>query len=802
MDRYSKYEKLKIRVLDKKEDKKHFHQDIELLYLLEGTMELTTGDRKVTLEADDIIVINANKQHYYHASDNILFAQLMIAYNMVSDIFQTTEVIFWCDSTKGDNEHFVALRKVMKQLLNHYLSTKGNVANFGHIALCYQVMDILSTNFLVQAADKEQMSDEDRFEYRIMQINNYIRANYQQQISLKDLAEKLYLSNGYLSRFFKKNYGMSFAEYLTSIRLYHVVDEILYSDQPITRIAYDNGFTNAAMFNKSFKKTYGETPSEMRKKANRSNIIQENETVIEAEKRLEQYLQRNGQKLDKEENTGIIDAEHSMLESRPLKFVWSMMINGGSAADLLRSEVQEHIILLKETLHFQYVRFWNIFSDAMLIDVTLQNGEQNFSQLDSILDFLLQQGLKPVIELGQKPRRIQRNVQDLLVFENGRVQFKDFVHWDRVISAIFSHIINKYGADEVARWIVELWYDEPCIQILFEHYNYFELFNHTYKTIRKYNNSIMIGGCGFQVDYNKLLDAEFLKEWKQQEYTPDFISCMYFAYERGEIHQDIYSKRSTDNEGLLHNVLKMRKNMKIAGFEGTKLFVTEWNLTISSRNFLNDVCFKGAYIIKNILDVYDKVDMIGYFLGSDRVSEYYDTGRLLFGGMGLVSKDGILKPAGFAIEFLNRLYTYEVAKGNNYLITTDRHNNYGIICHNQKKLNYNYYFIREDEVVKDQMWKYFEDRESLELHLHLTNMEDGEYKAKIYRINDSSGSIMNIWNELDFEKELSRNDIKYFRRVCEPKLVIRKIKVTDNKIDFHLKMEANEIVYIKIISQF
>ena len=77
------------------------------------------------------------------------------------------------------------------------------------------------------------------------------------------------------------------------------------------------------------------------------------------------------------------------------------MINGGSAADLLRSEVQEHIILLKETLHFQYVRFWNIFSDAMLIDVTLQNGEQNFSQLDSILDFLLQQGLKPVIELGQ-----------------------------------------------------------------------------------------------------------------------------------------------------------------------------------------------------------------------------------------------------------------------------------------------------------------------------------------------------------------------------------------------------------------
>lgn len=802
MDGYSKHEKLKIRVLDNKEDKEHFHQDIELIYLLEGTMELSTGNKNVTLKADDIIVVNANKKHCYHASDNVLFAQLMIAYKMVSDVFQTTEVIFWCDSTKGDNEHFAALRKVMKQLLDHYLSTKGNTADFGHIALCYQIMDILSVNFLVQAADKEQLSDEDRFEYRIMQINNYIRANYQQQISLKDLAEKLYLSNGYLSRFFKKNYGMSFAEYLTSIRLYHAVDEILYSDQPITKIAYDNGFPNAAMFNRSFKKAYGETPSAMRKKTDRPKLIPESETIIEAEERLEQYLKRNGQEPEKEECTGLVEAKHSMLESKPLKFVWSMMINGGSAADLLRSEVQEHIILLKQALHFKYVRFWNIFSDEMLIDVTMQNGEYNFSQLDAVLDFLVQQGIKPVIELGQKPRRIQRNVQDFLVFENEQVQFKDFEHWDRVISAIFRHIANKYGMDEMAGWIVELWYDEPCVKILFEHYNYFELFNHTYRTIRKYNNNIMIGGCGFRCNYDGMMDASFLKKWKQQEYTPDFISCIYFAYEKGEINQDIYSKRSTDNDNFLHNILKVRENLRAYGFENIKLFVTEWNLTVSSRNFLNDVCFKGAYIMKNILDIYDKADMIGYFPGSDRVSEYYDTSRLLFGGMGLVSKDGILKPAGFAIEFLNRLYTYETARGNNYLITTDGHNNYGIVCHNQKKLNYNYYFTREDEVVKDQIWKYFEDRELLELHFSLEDIENGEYKAKIYRINDHSGSVMNIWNEMDFEKDLSHNDIRYFRRMCEPKLVIRKIEAENGIIDFSLKLEANEIVYIRIIRQF
>ena len=56
MDGYSRYEKLKIRVYDKKEEKEHFHQEIELLYLLEGTMELAVADRKIHLETDDIIV--------------------------------------------------------------------------------------------------------------------------------------------------------------------------------------------------------------------------------------------------------------------------------------------------------------------------------------------------------------------------------------------------------------------------------------------------------------------------------------------------------------------------------------------------------------------------------------------------------------------------------------------------------------------------------------------------------------------------------------------------------------------------
>ena len=202
-------EKLKIRVLNATEEREHFHQDIELIYILEGSMDVFIADQTTHMQAEDILVINANKKHSFRASDNILFASLNINYQLVSDIFQSVNVIFWCDSTKGANERYETLRKVLKQLLNHYLSTRGGVANFGHIALCYQVLDILSVNFLVRSADKEHIAEQDKFDERIAQINNYIRANYNQPISLKELSEKLFLSNGYLSRFFKKNCNYS-----------------------------------------------------------------------------------------------------------------------------------------------------------------------------------------------------------------------------------------------------------------------------------------------------------------------------------------------------------------------------------------------------------------------------------------------------------------------------------------------------------------------------------------------------------------------------------------------------------------
>lgn len=792
-------DKVKITVLNRAEPREHFHQDIELLYLLEGSMDITVGEHTAHMEAEDIIVINANKKHGMKCTEEVLYAQLMIEYQMVSDVLQSVDVIYWCDSTKDESNRYTELRKALKMMLNHYLATKGNTADFGHIELCYRILNLLSVYFLVQTADKESLDDKDKFDDRIQLINNYIRANYNQAISLKYLADQLYLSQGYLSRFFKKTYGMSFVEYLTNIRLFHAVDELLYSGAPITRVAFDNGFASVAVFNKVFKKAYGETPSAFRRKSKeQGNEDQEILRNPEIERRLENYLVANEEKAEEVTGKDICSDSYSVKDVCELKNCWGRVINIGAASDLLKSEIREHVILLRESLGIGYIRFWNVFSKEMLIDPRQADGDYNFTRLDAILDFLLQQGLKPHIEMGMKPKVIMYNVQKLETEGTREVEFIEQEDWKRVLEAMLRHLALRYGRRELDTWRIELWFNENKWDAKDSFNTYYRLFDILYSTVKKYSEKLEVGGCGLRLDYDEEHRRGFYEGWMQQKCRPDFLSIIYYYYDRGEEKNDIYARRSTDNEFMKHRVMKEKAVLEDVGLQEVPFYITEWNLTASSRNYINDSCFKGAYIIKNILDIYGMVDDMGYFTGSDRVSEFYDSSEFLYGGTGVMNKGGVLKPAGFAFEFLKRLYPYYIGKGDHYLISTDCHDSYGIVCHNQRPLSYNYFFTKEDELEKEHLWKYFEDRDRLDLHLKLTDMPNGSCQIKFYRINEQNGNILGIWRELQYEKELSRNDIRYFRRVCEPKLTMQKTEVQNHELELDLELQANEIVFIRV----
>ena len=89
---------------------------------------------------------------------------------------------------------------------------------------------------------------------------NYIRQHIQENISLSDLAGRVYLNEQYLMRIFKKATGMSILEFITDERM-HLARELLTdTDYPINRVADTVGYNNYSYFTRIFKRSTGMTP--------------------------------------------------------------------------------------------------------------------------------------------------------------------------------------------------------------------------------------------------------------------------------------------------------------------------------------------------------------------------------------------------------------------------------------------------------------------------------------------------------------------------------------------------------------
>lgn len=132
--------------------------------------------------------------------------------------------------------------------------------------------ELLMKNYAVW--DFRDHQENEPIENRPRMIMEFIHDNYNRQIDLGDLAEEFYLSVPYLSKYIKKNLHTGFIEYLNSIRLSHTVNDLLLTDHSVIRIAFENGFSNLASFNRVFKDAFCLTPSEYMKKNGRKNNVE------------------------------------------------------------------------------------------------------------------------------------------------------------------------------------------------------------------------------------------------------------------------------------------------------------------------------------------------------------------------------------------------------------------------------------------------------------------------------------------------------------------------------------------------
>ncbi|MEM6552092.1 MAG: AraC family transcriptional regulator [Planctomycetota bacterium] len=88
---------------------------------------------------------------------------------------------------------------------------------------------------------------------------------WDQPITLDDAASATHLTPSAFARLFKRTMGKTFIQYLHELRIAHACQALTGTDQPVTRIAADAGFTNLSNFNRVFRRLRGCSPREFRR---------------------------------------------------------------------------------------------------------------------------------------------------------------------------------------------------------------------------------------------------------------------------------------------------------------------------------------------------------------------------------------------------------------------------------------------------------------------------------------------------------------------------------------------------------
>lgn len=802
----------------------HTHRNYEVLYVMNGTCELVLEDEQLSLDAREFIIINSGLRHGYTVGLKSLIGRFHIPYYHVMDEHENDKtIIFLLNSQKCEKQ--LALARVRQNLYRMVdCGYKSSDQNDLELRRYYHgFMEALMENFAYIQHEMPETGEDAEADKRICEIMEYVNHNYNKNISLNDLASRLYLSSAYLSKYIKQQLGMNFIDLLNKTRLDHAVEALLGTEDPIAQIALNVGFSNLASFNRTFKEKYSTTPSNYRKQF---HGIAESGTIREAKLRNASRAELVSDGVDHrpaEGGTGrrleedgtppepsnviyeeIIVEENSRSGINALNRFWSRTINIGAAEELLHSDVQAHVLELKNELHFRYVRFWDIYSPGMYLDEHREGQIYNFGRLDRVLDFLVENHIVPHIEVANKPKKLMRETRDnILSPRKGDSPFKSREMIRYFFSALMRHLIRRYGALELDKWIFEYWLEEDEVNSVEWHEykqealdTYLDNFNVLAETIRWFGTNLKLGGGGFSMRYGKKWFEYIIRQWKNKEQQPNFISLYVYPYELQSA--DVSINYRVVRRNYLQSTLTYAAGVLEREKMNVRLEVTEWNLTVFNRNHLNDSVYKGAWLVKNFFDCVGVADVLAYWVGSDLYAECYDMSGFISGSCGLMTRDGIRKPAWYAFGFMNELEKFIYNKSEHTIVTRGKYKDWKIICHNCKDLNMSYFMQPEDNFSVDDIEHFFDDRRPLRLYFEVPSMSDDIYRVKILRINREYGSVQDEWMKMSRPDYLDNDDMVFLKKRCSPGVTIRTYREKAGKVAFTTLLEPNEIQFISM----
>jgi AraC-like DNA-binding protein len=250
------------------EFKWHYHPEYELTYIVRGSGYRIVGNSHEHFSAGDLVLLGSNLPHTWWGKQEdgspseaivIQFSNAFIEPFLQLKESQSIKELL----TKASR----GLRWDNDQMLFHSIEELGNQGEFNRILSLLSILQTLSQIESSQlASDSYQNVLSKKFESRINKVCSYLQLHFSESISLKQVADLVYMSESNFCKFFKKATSTTFSDYLNDLRINEACQLLLSSEDTVSKIAQECGYESLSYFNRVFLRKMNLTPSVFRRK--------------------------------------------------------------------------------------------------------------------------------------------------------------------------------------------------------------------------------------------------------------------------------------------------------------------------------------------------------------------------------------------------------------------------------------------------------------------------------------------------------------------------------------------------------
>lgn len=254
----------------------HYHPEYELVLVTKSTGRRMVGDHIGYFNEGDLVLMGPMLPHVWVNDNEYINGSNKDAADAI--------VVQFVEDFLGEKflqiPEIEGLKKIL-ELSNSGLEIKGNTrkrinalmmqmpdaSGLQRLSLLFAIFDLLANTkeYQLLASPVFINSTTHHISGRFNNITEYIMRNFDNNISLNEVATVANMATTTFCNFFKEHYRVTFMEYVTEIRIGHACKLLSDSTKNIVEAAYESGFNNLANFNRQFKKLKNMTPTEYRK---------------------------------------------------------------------------------------------------------------------------------------------------------------------------------------------------------------------------------------------------------------------------------------------------------------------------------------------------------------------------------------------------------------------------------------------------------------------------------------------------------------------------------------------------------